>query len=129
MSNNEFNHEPVAPVSREQRVNEIFEQITKITSQTEYLHEAFQTIATIGTESQSIVEMIREREATSRQALNLLEKMYNELKPVSYNQLTDEFEHEQMAKLNIKFEVLKRLKENGYDADELVESIIESVSN
>ena len=98
MSNNEFNYETnetttttvttEAPVTHlsESLVAQVMAQIAKINDHTDYFDKALKTIADLADtdhaeeQTESIVEMIREREATNRKMLSTLESLLNSSK-------------------------------------------------
>jgi len=95
---NDFNSEiNETAVSAELIMNQIFEQIKMIISQTEHLNHAFQILGNMPESSnaeaysvgdivgqakaESLASIVRDREATNQLTLKLLEKMYNDLRP------------------------------------------------
>jgi len=137
---NEFNNEevtkvveanvpPVAPelpkmseASTDVTLTGIFEQITKIISNTDHLNEAVQNIADMsddhgaGMKAEAIGSLIHAREATNRQALQLLEKMYDHLNPKPA-----------ISSEEMKLDTIKELIRHGYDAPELMKDILGSL--
>ena len=127
--NNEVNNEICEPsVSIKPTMNYILEQITKITSQTEYLNQTVQTIGNVSDseyafeQSESLVNIVRERELTNRQALGMLEKIYDDLKPVNDNEA-------EMVTKKFKFDVINSLIVHNEDGDnnDLIRDLIQQL--